>query len=274
MIQILSGLCGMIGLVSIGVVEPSSTMIEVQSAQAILQHVDQLSPQTLVLIDVDNTLITPVSKAFRVTPNLIDDIKKKKNNTKNFVDLLSHWRLQRKTMLVDSDWPTVLSTLKKKHALVYGLTKMETGSFGVIPSMEQWRYAELKSLNLEFSDNQALQKHSDQIAQGSPNSPVFYRGILMTGSASKSEVLKLFQPFFAMDQILMIDDRLDQLEEVRTFCKIQSIPFLGIFFQGMTHFREQANPVVVAFQRDYLIKHGQWLEDEAAIALMKASSKS
>lgn len=254
--------------------EPSSTMIEVQNAQAILQHVDQLSSQTLVLIDLDNTLITPVSKAFRVTPNLIDDIKKNKNNTKNFINLLSHWRLQRKIMLVDPQWPTVLATLKKKHASIYGFTKIETGSFGIISSMEKWRYKEIKSLSLEFSNHKKLQAFSDRVAQGIINGPLFYYGIFMTGAGSKSEVLKLFQPVLVLDQIIMIDDRLEQLEEVRTFCKSESISFLGILFKGIERFQDRADPNVVAFQRDYLIKHSQWLEDEAAIALMQASQNS
>ena len=56
-------------------------------------------------------------------------------------------------MLIDDSWPEVMTSLKKGYQ-VFGLTKMNTGEFGNIKSMEEWRFNELQSLNISFSQPQ------------------------------------------------------------------------------------------------------------------------
>ena len=63
--------------------------------------------------------------------------------------------MQRKVILIDEEWVEVINKLKEKFP-VYGLTQMNTGAFGNIPSMQDWRYKELKELGTEFSDNEKL----------------------------------------------------------------------------------------------------------------------
>lgn len=108
--------------------------------------------KSIILIDIDDTIITPVSKAFRTLPHnkMIDEIKKNKENYDNYEAIVSNWRLQRKAMLIDRDWPKLILKLKQESE-VYGLTKMDTGRFGNIESVEDWRYKELKSLGITFS---------------------------------------------------------------------------------------------------------------------------
>ena len=122
--------------------------------------------------------ITPISKTFRKLPynKLIDDIKKDKNKYKNYEEIISNWRLQRRVMLIDSDWSDILLALKKQYR-VYGLTKMDTGKCGNIHSMEEWRYNELQSLGITFSDDHT-------IPQGSINDASFYKGLFITGTNS------------------------------------------------------------------------------------------
>jgi hypothetical protein len=158
-------------------------------------------------------------------------------------------------MLLDSDWPDTLLQLKQKYR-VYALTKMDTGQFGNIKSMEEWRYSELKSLGIEFSDNGGMPQKS--------NGASFYNGLFITGPNSKSQTISHYLPKLKADTFVMIDDREEHLEDIRQFCEKNGIRFIGILFSGLEKFRDMPNHDVALLQKRYLIKHARWLEDEEA----------
>src|SRR3990167_6026380 len=79
----------------------ASTLVEVQNA------LSSLPEGAVIFIDVDDTIITPQSKVFRSTSpfrNIIDQIKKQRDHTPHVEKILSHWRLQRKSLLVSEKW--------------------------------------------------------------------------------------------------------------------------------------------------------------------------
>ncbi|MES2215106.1 MAG: DUF2608 domain-containing protein, partial [Pseudomonadota bacterium] len=123
---------------------------------------------------------------------------------------------------VTSNWPKVLENLKAKYR-VYALTKMEVGQCGNIPSMQKWRYEELKGLGIEFSLNPSL---PDQDAN-------FYKGIFMTGDFSKADILEKYSPYFKTNTIVMVDDRADYIKEIKELCARKSINYVGILYLGM-----------------------------------------
>ena len=51
---------------------------------------------------------------------------------------------------------------------------MNTGEFGNISSMQDWRYKELKSLGIEFSDNEELAACNS----GQKDDAICYKGYL------------------------------------------------------------------------------------------------
>nr|WP_238528399.1 DUF2608 domain-containing protein [Rickettsia honei] len=142
-----------------------------------------------IFIDVDDTLITPKSKTFKQPPynQIIDRIKENKSSYDNYEEIISNWRLQRKVILIDEEWVEVINKLKEKFS-VYGLTQMNTGAFGNIPSMQDWRYKELKELGIEFSDNEKLVIYNS----GQKDDAISYKGIFITGNHSKSGTLSKF----------------------------------------------------------------------------------
>lgn len=237
-------------------------------ATEVLDCLKDFPKTTVVFIDVDDTLITPVSKSFRVGANRnpIDEIKANKKEYTNYDEIISNWRLKRRVMLLDKEWPRVISQLKKRFT-VYALTKMDTGRFGNIHSMEEWRYKELKSLGIEFSENSI--KSSVATASGDPS---FYRGILMTGHLTKGEALDFYKKalliknYEKVTNLVMIDDRMEQLMSVDSFCAAESIGFMGIHFKGLEKLssEEQADPKILALQKESLINQVQWLEDDEA----------
>jgi hypothetical protein len=244
-------------------IEAKSEFIIVKTVGEIISSLSEVTETTTIFIDIDDTVITPVSKTFRKPPynTLIDDIKKDKNNYSNYETIVSNWRLQRKIMLIDNNWPQLLSKLKEKFK-VYALTKMDTGKFGNILSMQEWRYNELKSLGIEFS-------YDLSIPEESIDSALFYRGVFMTGPNSKSQTISHYLSYLNTDSIVMIDDREDHLQDIKQFCKKKSIKFLGLLFKGLENFQDNPEPSIALFQKEYLIEHAKWLEDEDAEIMIK-----
>src|SRR5579872_3560010 len=123
--------------------QEKSQFIEAKTATEVMDCLSNIPQNAIIFMDIDDTIITPVSKTFRKPPynHLIDEIKKNKDEYQNYEEIVSNWRLQRKAMVIDKDWPQLLSNLKEKF-MVYGLTKMDTGKFGNIESMEKWRHQE------------------------------------------------------------------------------------------------------------------------------------
>ncbi|MCP5369945.1 MAG: DUF2608 domain-containing protein [Rickettsiaceae bacterium] len=233
------------------------------STSQVASYLEYLPKDIVIFVDIDNTIITPLSKTFRSTAHnkLIDEIKQNKAKYKNYEAIISNWRLQRKVMLTDKDWPQILTDLKQRYD-VYGLTKIDTGKFGNIESMEMWRYLELKDLGIEFTTNNTI---PEETIQGSS----FYRGIFITGENSKSATISHYAKYINLDNIVVIDDRKEHLDDIEKFCEANSIKFLGILFNGLEQYREEIDYNAAQFQKNYLIKNAKWLEDDEVIIEMQ-----
>jgi len=250
-------------------------IITAHTVNEIREALKNLPQKTIIFMDVDDTLITPQSTLFRASSSfrfLIDDLKKNKKKYKNFETILSHWRLQRKVMLVSDEWPDFIRSLKKRY-LVYALTKMESGPLGDIPSMERWRYDELNAKGISFTPNYNGTSENVLVSHPSKSSPAtFYKGIFITGSFNKGEVLKAYFKNQQPSQIVLIDDRSEYLSDAIDECNWGHIPFLGILYRGIDLIPGTSDPKVAAFQKEYLFEHAKWLEDEEAEKLMSSQA--
>lgn len=239
----------------------ASTLAEIQNAFS------SLPEGAVIFLDVDDTIITPQSKVFRASSpfrNIIDQIKKQRDHILHVEKILSHWRLQRKSILVSEQWPVFINTLKKRYE-VYALTKLETGRVGAIPSMEKWRYEELKEKGVTFTPTCPGLAEGILVEDGShPYPATFYRGIFITGSFNKSDVIAAFVKNRRPPLIVLVDDRLEYLQDAIEECNRQSLHFLGILFKGAEYLPGEPDPKVAEFQKQYLLDHSQWLEDEQA----------
>lgn len=251
-----------IGLLYMSNANAEENFITLYDAKEVEKRITALSHDTLVLFDIDETLFTPASNSFRFKHpndiNLIDQIKTNKDLYPDFVAILSNWRKTRKTILVDPRWPEIIDHLQKKYQ-VFALTKMDTGRFGVIDSMEEWRYNELLSFNIRFSHLENMPNHM----------PNYYKGIFMTGAKKKSDILADYLPILKPRKIVFIDDRMDYLQDVANFCKIHQIQLTAIYYRQIEKIPGDIAPEITKFQMDYLVKNKIWLEDEAAEKLFK-----
>ncbi|ABV84679.1 DUF2608 domain-containing protein [Rickettsia massiliae] len=197
-----------------------------------------------IFIDVDDMLITPKSKTFKKPPynQIIDRIKENKSSYDHYEEIISNWRLQRKVILIDEEWVEVINKLKEKFP-VYGLTQMNTGAFGNIPSMQDWRYKELKELGIEFSDNEKLVIYNS----GQKDEAIFYKGIFITGNHSKSGTLSKFSEELNASFIVFVDDRAKHIEDVGDYCKKNKIGLLDILFDGLKNLTGEPDPTLAEF---------------------------
>lgn len=247
---------------------PVSKIIKAHKAEEVLESIHSFSSEALLLLDVDDTLITPASKTFRSSmtgdvKNIIDEIKGDKEKYPNFEDIISRWRLQRKVRLTDPRWPDILKSLIKDYT-IFALTQMNTGAFAQIPSMEAWRCEELSSLGLVFTEFTVPQENETKEAAA------FYKGIMMTGKLSKSETLSFFEAHLPSVPVVFVDDRQKHLEDVAAYCQTRELDYLGVLFQENFSSEETQNPKIASFQKDVLLKEGLWLEDDQAEEMMKS----
>lgn len=232
----------------------------IQNASELSPYMEDLPKNTLILFDIDDTLITPVSQTFSSPyKKMIDEIKANKNKYTNYEEIISTWRLNRKIKLTDSNWPDVINRLKTRF-LVLALTKMDTGPVGKISSTEEWRSQELESLGLLFSSK------TPKLIQNQGSS--FYKGVIFTGSCKKSEALQYHVKVSDFEHVVMIDDREEHLTDIKKLCETHNIPYTGICF-SVPQINIQSD--IPKLQYQYLTEKHTWLEDANAASLLRAN---
>ena len=242
-------------------------IIETKDFQELYDQLTTCSDGTMVLIDIDNTVITPKAAMFRTGcpyKNLVQDIKTGKYKDVDIEKVVSEWRLKRKVMLIHPGWPHLVTRLHELSIPVFAFTQMGTGRYGAIESLEHWRYKELKSLNIVFSEQFAQQAeivllpHTDQMR----NAALFYKGIFLAGDYDKTLVLPKILELHRPKQVIIVDDLLENVNRLREVCREIAVPYTGIAFRGVDCLPDQFNERIVLIQKNTLLQSGKWLEDE------------
>ncbi len=249
--------------------------------------IDHCQPGDVIFVDIDDTIQTISSYLFQTSPQdplsqggrIVDAMKKE--NKPSFSSFLGLWRLSRHTQLVHPDWPALIETARKKDLLIYGLTHMDTGRCGVMSRIEEWRYNELCKLGIFFTptynDNQDIPLMNPvDCAPQSP--PVFYQGIFFTGSVSqtKNQVLSTYLTHNRPKTVVMIDDRLGQIQSAQELHYPSS--FIGVVFRGVDlcvrpPLAKDVLEKVIKLQKEYLEKE-QWIENNEAINMVDLQEQS
>lgn len=227
---------------------------------------------TLVVFDVDETLIQPVdtyplneqrSEAVALLNSLAEHYYAQ-GHTKADADYLASIMLQEaKRPLIEPFVIDEIRRLQMRGIPVIACTAMNTGKFGMYERMEEWRYEHLKSLGFEGSYGDKSMPFNVGVKH-----PVFYHGILATDFGPKGPAIGAFLDALDLhpSTIIMFDDSVDFLTSVKDECAKRKICFKGYNYLGA---KEKAwDEPLVRFQLNYLINHNHWLDDDAAHALM------
>lgn len=197
----------------------NETMRVIRSVSELKNIIDDFQDlSVLLLLDVDDTIIKPKNNYNKQ----IDEFKalhsqsNEKNEKDHYEHLISAWRLEREVVLTDRGWPEFIKNLSKS---VFALTKMDVGKFGLIESVEEWRYKELQSLDIKFTHHSPIDGiNYEQPINLNINDATFFKGIFYTGNASKGAIVEKLLQHQQYDLVVFVDDNIEQLRDVQAAC--------------------------------------------------------
>lgn len=243
-------------------------MQTIDSVNQIIEIITTLKPGDWLVVDVDNTIIMPTDDIFKSnSPDkyFIDTLKKQSH--KNLETNLSKWRLKRKIQLVENNWPEILNAAKTKGIFVYALTQIDTGSYGIIQSLEKWRSDELEKMNLVFSN---YAEANIEILLAGKSCATIYNGIMFTGDNKKSEVLNAFIAKHATKpkHIVFVDDRTEQVHDIENWCTQNHITVSALHYRVCENITGNVNFARSTLQLNSF-ENGNWLSDSEADAALE-----
>ena len=236
---------------------------------------EKVGENSLVLINVDDTIITPKSLMFHYNSpyrTFVGELESLQKSQLNIHELIASLILQRQVMLIESDWPRFINKLKSKGALVFGFTRLNTVT-ARIKDFEEWQYKQLESLAIEFTgeiNKQEMFKFDGK----NKESPIFYKGIIFTTYVSKEETLRQFLSItrIAPRNIIVFEYRKSNLNNIDKFFRTIDLDCFGIEYLGFEELQGVPDDKLVEFQKETLLRDGKWLEDDEAKKLLKSSA--
>ncbi len=228
-----------------------------------------IKAETLVVFDVDETLIQPTDTYF-INEGSSQAQAVKKKFIENHPEI-KDWRIYEDILINQVQRPLLepfiiekINALQKIGVIIIAVTAMNTGKHGNYDRLEHWRYEHLGSFGFEGAFNDLI---IDFELNG--KKPVFYKGILATDTSPKGPALFAFLDHinYKPKKIIMFDDSKDYLESVGQESKKHGVQFQGYWYKGA---HEKAwDQALIEYQIEHLMKHKKWLRDEKAYELMR-----
>lgn len=252
-------------------------IIETNDLQRIEQTIYQLDENSLVIFDVDATLI--VANDSILSPKGWEYFKEFQSkyitplSRAAVLNSISH--LQARVSLVDRKILQIIDFLKLKTIKSIALTAIPTGKFGIIPNAEKWRVKQLNDLNIDFSwsfpSTQAI--YFTQFT-GKDAFPVFEQGILASAQHPKGEVLIKFLQYMQWkpSKVIFVDDQMDPIQSIESELSKQNIPVISFHYTGALEKSKKLDRDLADFQLNHLIENEQWLSDDEAKAKFETLS--
>lgn len=245
-------------------------IIEAPTLTPFEKALENIDSQTLVMFDVDETLIVPKDAISKpcvrgVLNELVKEVLEKEALGEHLYSLMY---LKMEFEIVDPQVVQVIKALQSKNIKTIAFTRMNTGRCGAIPSMEDWRLKQLKDHGIDFSP---AFPQFEELSIGSEKPSLFKQGVLCANRQDKGPVfmgfLKAIQ--WKPEKVLFIDNRLDYLESVEASLKHSGIEFLGFHYIEVELRPCLVNKEMAAFQLLHLAQTGEWLSDGEAQKLMQ-----
>jgi len=253
----------------------STYSVESSTVQDLSAKIDA---DTIILINIDDTLIIPQSKMFLPTNpyhNFIDIMANASKERPFFNKAIQNWLLQRKLILVEPTWPEFIEVLQKQGAQVWGISQMHRKIYELTQKPEEWRYNELIDLKVFFSEKLAGQPIV-KLSIDLQKQPIFYKGIVFTGKANKAEtILDLLKTGnLRPKKIIIFDNNKIDLKLIQRALRKFDIDFYGVNYLAVSQMKTKVNEALIKLQQDSLIHEGKWLEDAQALEMLKSKNSS
>lgn len=224
-----------------------------------------IDADTVILIEIDETLIMPQSKMFSYDSNpyrlFIDDLTKMGKRSSGYNRAIARWYGQRQAKLVEDEWLKFMERAREKGAKIYGICSMPIQ----LTNIEEVRLAELEKLGIVFDESFAGSEGFVIERKGQWFSR-FYKGLIFTGPYPKSKtILDLFKVSNIVPKKLITFGNIKH--EVKSIDR--SLRRFDMYFKSITYLatrriKGQPDPDIVKFQQRSLIDQGKWYEDDVA----------
>lgn len=249
------------------------TVINFDLLEKEMPHLDK---NTLVVFDIDETLITRKDRLLRtplVTTKYAKMIPKDK-----FFPAFSRAFKEGKFELTNKKLPELIERIKNTSAKVIALTNVTSGSLGIIESYPDFRVQECAQFGFDFSNSFPKIKTLEiPTPQQTLNGkfPFFKNGIICTNGISKEIVLLAFlkKIKWKPKRVIFVDDLKEYVERIADVMKKENIDFLGLHYTKHENHRKDVNEKVSDIQFKYLMEKDIWLSDEQAMQLLESKQK-
>jgi len=233
------------------------------------KEVHKLDKDSLVLFDVDGTLIVPVDAILQ---------PKAKSHFNKLVapytdrDLFRDIRLKAPYRLVDDRSVSLVQKLQQRKIPTLAFTAAPAKIRGVEPA-GIWRVDELKQHGFDFSSafpNSNFLEIPKDLHQ--EHFPMFKSGVLYSSFHHKGDILTRFlkQLEFTPKKVVFVDDELGFVQSVIAALDKLGIPCMGIHYTAAHEAPCDLNLDRASFQVDYFAKHEVWLGDGESKQLLEA----
>ncbi len=254
----------------------NNQLIVTDKFEVIEKETKNVDTDTLVVFDCDYVLITFKDQIFssQYSNELKECIEKSlakfpgKNRAEKYENVKGMVLLSSESMLVDEKMPSLVKNLQNRGVKTLVLTKMDPGPCGKIKSLIDWRVNDLKRLGLDFSKSFINLNKKELVELSKENAPVYDKGILATGTASKGETLAAFLRYADLNpkKVIFIDDKKKQIDSVKEAMEKLKIQFVGINYTGEKNvkFDRPFSKQRLEYQFKIFQEQGRYLSDAKA----------
>lgn len=230
---------------------------------------DFIDNNTIVLINLDDTLVTPKSLMFSYNSlhkNFMQEMLTRAKRLPVYRNAIANWYLQRQLILVEENWPIFIERLKAKGAMVYGISALPFEIKGI----EQTILNQLNGLGITFTEK-VNQNPALKIAEQGQWVSMFYKGVLFSGPLSKPQCFLDFIKIsnISPKKVVVFDNTKSTLKSFDDSLKLFDMQFYNIEYLAAQELTGTPDEDIVKFQQKTLIETGIWLEDEKAKSSLK-----
>lgn len=264
-----------------------SSVQEINSFNEAQDGLNQSDEDTLVVFDIDYTLITPKDACLQ---NWFDETEHGKhliyerekylscqNNAQSYRQMILSQRLLACQMdCVESQVPHIIKRLQERRVRVIALTHSPTSSFGNINGMHKLRRSQLAQVGIDF-DSKFFPKKIFFIMNTGTKKPLFYRGILMTDLVDKGLVLGCFLDILKRKprKIIFFDDRRCNVYSVVYAAMQKNISCNGFICKAAEQRPKVFDSEVTTIQNQFLTYLGEYKsEEEIRILLAQGAQQN
>ncbi|MCH9630417.1 MAG: hypothetical protein S4CHLAM37_04160 [Chlamydiia bacterium] len=209
-------------------------------------HLENACENTLIVFDIDNTLIVPETAAFQI-PN----VKPRKKLLKHIVPswtenelgiAISLMGLEGMGILLDKSTPELIQRLQKKGVRCIALTALNTGLYEGYKDIFAHRANQLKKHGIDFSDSAPHTEYTvfNQLTKEVGCYPAARDGIVMSNGEKneKGHVLLAYldRANWSPEFVVFVDDKKSHVENMSSILNEKGIKNTCVHFEKIKDF--------------------------------------